>query len=821
MNDVFICHASEDKARFVDAFVDALRERGLQVWYDSNEIHVGDDFRVKMDEGLSQSRFGVVILSPSFFKFWPQAELSALFNQAVTFDQTRILPIRLDLDHATLTARSPLLAARAALGWELGVHILAERIHDRVRDTPAVARAARSPVYNLPARRARRLFGRELDLERLEELLVPGRNVRVAASIEGLAGVGKTELALHIVDRLSETDRFPGGIFWFDAEHPDLTVAWGTTIADALAVGPGTVEERAAGAVRIASSGPAVLVILDNVERWTRDSEPKPQPRGSQTALLVTTRHKFLAGPSFAHYPLETLPEEAARAFLSFVAGRDLAAGELLRHLDGHTLAIELAGAYLREFPSVTPAAYLKKLTKGAPVEEKVQDLVRYEATVRRALDVHWTHLDATARQGLLVAACFAPEDASIELLEACGVDGEMLQPLRRFHLISGDSQRWRMHRLVREWARRTASEEDLVQARRRFVEGCAEYSRRITLAEGFLTYRADGAHLEEAAREAEAVLGSSDERVSLLLSGLAAALYSLGDLRRAGELLESTLASDLKNLGEAHPSVASSRSNLAVVLKALGDLSRAKELHESALASDLKNLGEDHPFVATRRSNLALVVKDLGDLPRAKELLESALASDLKNLGEDHPTVARSRSNLANVLKALGDLPRAKELIESALASGLKDLGEGHPSVAVRMSNLAVVLQDLGDLPRAKELIESALASDLKNLGEDHPSVAITRLNLALLWRDLGDLAKARAQLVQTLSIQERSLGADHPLTSFSRAALADVLDRLGETDLARVEAERALQMVASQPEGSFYRVNVERIAKRILRHS
>jgi hypothetical protein len=305
--DVFVSHASEDRARFVDSFVVALRERGLRVWYDSNEIRVGDDFRRRMDEGLARSRFGVVVLSPSFFKYWPQAELSALFNQEAAFDRKRILPIRLDLDHATLTARSPLLATRTALGWELGVRALAERIDERVRDMPVAPRSARSPVYNMPARRARRLFGREPDLERLEQLLVPGRNVRIATSIEGLAGMGKTELALHIVDRLSETDRFPGGIFWLDAENPDLTVAWGTTIADALVVGAGTVEERAAAAVRIASSGEPVLVVLDNVERWTRQSEPRPFPTGARAALLVTTRHRFLALTYLTHPPSELI----------------------------------------------------------------------------------------------------------------------------------------------------------------------------------------------------------------------------------------------------------------------------------------------------------------------------------------------------------------------------------------------------------------------------------------------------------------------------------------------------------------------------------
>ncbi|MGZ8730184.1 MAG: tetratricopeptide repeat protein [Thermoanaerobaculia bacterium] len=735
--DVFVSHASEDKARFVEPLIAALQERGLRVWYDSNEIRVGDDFRLRMDDGLSRSRFGVVVLSPRFFKYWPQAELSALFQQESAFDQTRILPIRLDLDHATLTVRSPLLAARAALGWELGVCAIAERIHGRVREVPSLVRPSPTRVYNLPARRARELFGRESDLRRLEELLGPGRNVRLAASIEGLAGVGKTELAIHLVDRLSEAGRFPGGIFWLDAENPDLTLAWGTTIADELAVGAGTLEERASAAVRIASSGSPVLVVLDNVEQWTRASEPRPLPHGAQVALLVTTRHRFLAGPSFAHHALETLPENAARELLVSVAGRDLDAGDLLRFLDGHTLAIELAGAYLREFPGVTAAAYLARLAEGLPVEEKVQDLVRYESTVRRALDVHWGRLDDAAREALLVAACFAPEDASIALLEACGVEAEALQPLRRFHLIAGDGERWRMHRLVREWARRSASEEDLARARRAFVEGCAAFSRTITLEEGYRVYRNDGPHLDEAVRDAEAVLGSGDARVSDLWDGVARALQAKGEL------------------------------------------------------------------------------------PRAKELLEQALTWDLKNLGEEHPSVAASRSNLALVLQDLGELPRAKELLEKAVVSAEKNLGEEHPSVAMRRSNLAMVLKHLGELPRAKELLERALASNLKNLGEEHPSVAIRRFNLASFARDQGDLARARELFTQTLAAQERAFGDNHPSTAHTRVSLAEVLDRQGELEPARAEAARALEAVRSQPEGSSFRVQVERIAGRILRSS
>jgi hypothetical protein len=135
----------------------------------------------------------------------------------------------------------------------------------------------------------------------------------------------------------------PGGIFWFDAENPSLAPVWGGVIADALAVGPGSFEERAASAVRLASSGPPVLVVLDNVESWTSDSEPRPLPSGSHVTVLVTTRHKWLGGSSFQHHTLEVLGLEAARALLGSVAGRVLeredGSEELLAYLDGHALA--------------------------------------------------------------------------------------------------------------------------------------------------------------------------------------------------------------------------------------------------------------------------------------------------------------------------------------------------------------------------------------------------------------------------------------------------------------------------------------------------
>ena len=63
------------------------------MWIDESELFVGDSLRAKIDEGLAQSQFGIVILSPSFFsKHWPQAELDGLAAREANGEK-RILPV--------------------------------------------------------------------------------------------------------------------------------------------------------------------------------------------------------------------------------------------------------------------------------------------------------------------------------------------------------------------------------------------------------------------------------------------------------------------------------------------------------------------------------------------------------------------------------------------------------------------------------------------------------------------------------------------------------------------------------------------------------
>ena len=112
--DVFISHASEDKDEVVRPLAHALRDAGLEVWYDEFELKIGDSLRRNIDHGLAHSRFGVVVLSRSFFnKGWTNYELDGLVTRSVDGSQV-LLPIWHDITKQQLIDYSPSLADRVA-----------------------------------------------------------------------------------------------------------------------------------------------------------------------------------------------------------------------------------------------------------------------------------------------------------------------------------------------------------------------------------------------------------------------------------------------------------------------------------------------------------------------------------------------------------------------------------------------------------------------------------------------------------------------------------------------------------------------------------
>ena len=133
--DVFISHADEDKDEVARPLAIALREKGLLVWYDEFELRIGDNLRRRIDDGIANSRFGIVILSEHFFaKQWSQYELDGIVSRHGAGAQN-ILPIWHRVTKEYITARSPALAGVVALTTSaLTIEKIATEIADVIRD---------------------------------------------------------------------------------------------------------------------------------------------------------------------------------------------------------------------------------------------------------------------------------------------------------------------------------------------------------------------------------------------------------------------------------------------------------------------------------------------------------------------------------------------------------------------------------------------------------------------------------------------------------------------------------------------------------------
>ena len=135
--DVFISHASEDKETFVEPLANALKKVDLKVWYDRFELKLGDSLRVKIDQGLASSRYGVVVLSKDFFaKNWPKAELDALVTRENAEGKKVILPVWHEVEAKDVEQFSPILASKLSARSSHGIGSVVAQILAVCNDEP-------------------------------------------------------------------------------------------------------------------------------------------------------------------------------------------------------------------------------------------------------------------------------------------------------------------------------------------------------------------------------------------------------------------------------------------------------------------------------------------------------------------------------------------------------------------------------------------------------------------------------------------------------------------------------------------------------------
>jgi hypothetical protein len=143
--DVFISHASEDKSEIVWHLALALKNHGFRVWLDDLELTLGDSLSRSIDQGLAESRFGIVILSHAFFsKEWPKKELDALVAREGEREKV-ILPVRHGLTPEEVAEFSPPLADKISISTADGIPAIVESVSRAIGDAADLPQTETQP----------------------------------------------------------------------------------------------------------------------------------------------------------------------------------------------------------------------------------------------------------------------------------------------------------------------------------------------------------------------------------------------------------------------------------------------------------------------------------------------------------------------------------------------------------------------------------------------------------------------------------------------------------------------------------------------------
>jgi tetratricopeptide (TPR) repeat protein len=843
--------------------------RPLRVFFDEHEIHGMDDWRQRIQQSLRESHLFLATLSPNY--------LASSYCRWEWEDYVRYEAIRQCLGEGiapvffvTLSDSVDAKTDQSLACWideiwkrqtfdlrpwhnegqdalqQAHVKSTLEQLQTSVRTRlDRFERGRRSPDNLLRHNPA--FVGRVRELTEVRNTLVLNKLGVIGAregqgpsraTVQGLGGMGKTELALAYAHAFAWD--YPGGRWQVGCEHiGDLRLAL-LQLAGPLNFEFTDDENKSLKlaferVLRELNQRERCLLLLDNI------SDPailEPEyldrfPHDGCVDLIATTRLAPRNIPGSAQgqnfIAVDELPEEDALALLRShqPQGRfpnqeeDDYAREIIRLLEGFTLAVETAGIYLGRYAGeVTCAQFLVDLRARllAQSEEAAGDstvVVRHrERLLERTLSFTLETLSPEALHQLNLAALLPADQIALPWLEAVGAeqfvvfnDGlkipnsafremtELLLGLRLFQpagLTDADGRLLvvRMHRLVQELL---AAHDGFPRAP--LLDRLVEYAkgRSDFLREHWLDWT-NRWEIDPLRVFSELLLAQEHNQASWIATSVGRRLFDLARYPEAEPLMRRALALDEQSYGPEHPNVARDINNQAQLLKAMNRLSEAEPLMRRVVRIFEQSHGVNHPDVATALTNLAQLLHDTNRLGEAEPLMRRALTIDEQNYGPEHPEVAIDLNNLATLLQDTNRLGEAESLMRRALAIDQQSYVEEHPKVARALNNLATLLQQTNRPGEAEPLMRRVVKILEQCYGVDHPNVASALNNLAQLLQDTNRLGEAESLMRRVVAKMEQSYGADHPNVATTLNNLAALLQATNRLDEAEPLLRRAL---------------------------
>ena len=640
----------------------------------------------------------------------------------------------------------------------------------------------------------------------------PGGSRIAVHSVEGIGGVGKTSLALHVAHRIAKN--YPDAALFIDlrahvkGQTPlSPSEALAILLSDLGLPGesiPDSLEGRASLWRRELSDARA-MVILDNAA--DADQIRDLLAGGDRCLFIITSRQRMIEISGMSTVPVESLPSVDAAALFARVLGADPDGqqkqdiAEVVRRLDGLPLAIRLTAARLRAHPTWTVHDLLEQdIDRHTNVEHayslSYQDLDPGTSLFFRLLSVH-PGAEITAEAAAVMTGT-SIRDASARIEEL----------YNRYLLAEPVRYRFRFHDLIKDFAYREGSgmsddaarQDGLVRLLDYYTFTTESASRKIGMSDLFTVMPPETSCKIRLPSDLASGLTWFDTELGNLLScacyassrGLlpfawqlpASMTYYLrlrGFLGQAVSLLDGalqTLDQEPDLLGEA--TIRRRRGQLAR-LQGNFALSRSHLDRSMRLTEELA----DRQGMAWCHHELGHLARAEGNLPAARGHFAQAVTinRDLGNLAG----LADSETYLGVVLQAEGEIDTARECMLDALR--ISPDSQNWRMKPAALYRLGALERDSGNYSAARDMITEALK--IYDGVRNRHGQAECHLNLAIIDRLTGSYEQARQHLNEALGIYvELGYQQGEADTYAERASTAD---KDGDPALSRVLRQRA----------------------------
>ncbi|MEX5634921.1 FxSxx-COOH system tetratricopeptide repeat protein [Parafrankia sp. FMc2] len=713
-----------------------------------------------------------------------------------------------------------------------------------IQPTGAGPNRAVPVVWGSVPQRNKNFTGRESLLDALRHRVTSEVTAVLPHALQGLGGVGKTQLAIEYAYRFANDYQV---VWWVPADQTALARSALAGLAPrlGLSVTPGRIEDAVAAVLDALRRGEPYehwLLIFDNADQPEMIRELLPHGPGH---VLVTSRnHRWQSMADTVEVDVFSRPESLQFLHRRVPGITAPEADRLAEELGDLPLALEQAGA-LQVETGMAVADYLELLSREAAKLLAENPPSDYAVPVAAAWSLSVTRLREQmpfAMELLRRCAFFGPEPISRDLLilgryvlssplrDALAdpiMVSRAIRELGRYALARIDNNRktLQVHRLIQKLIRDELSDSETVQIRDEVhrllraadpddpddvqkwpsyenllphvepsavVESADTDIRRLYVNIMRYTYNVgDTRGCLEKAERALAIWGAvgdgaRDRNLLVAARRRADALWSLGRYQDAYESRRSTMEDMRQVLGTDDQETLLVTLGHGADLRVRGDFAGARDLDEDVLTRLRDVLGEDHGDTFIAANNLAVDYELTGDYLRARALDERTLQDRRDYYGrDDDPFVIFSLNAVARDIRQAGKYRQARSLAEQAYQLYEQVTGavlpENHAWVLLQAKDLSVARRLDGDFHGALALAQETHRRYEDNFITDHPDTLAAAINLGNSLRRVGDLQAAADFIERTVEGYRRVLVADHPYTHASILNLAVVRRQIG----------------------------------------